>query len=308
MTTIHEPVLLKEAMQLLVSRRNGVYLDATLGTGGHFKELSNHLNEHAFLIGIDADPAAVSYCSENLHISQKHLFLHSNFNQIRKICFRQGNLKVDGMIMDLGLSSFGLANPQRGFSYATDGPLDMRFSPDQQQTAADIVNQAELSELIRIFQEYGEERHSGAIARLIIKARSKSPIKTTSQLAALVKQKAVEPHVNKTLSRIFQALRIAVNRELEILQQTLRDSIEILNPGGRLVIITYHSLEDRLVKNFFKTESRDCICPPEFPICQCHHQAVFTILTPKPIRPTKTEISRNTRARSAQLRAAERLK
>ncbi|MGC9363403.1 MAG: 16S rRNA (cytosine(1402)-N(4))-methyltransferase RsmH [Fidelibacterota bacterium] len=307
MTTIHEPVLLKEAMQLLVSKPDGIYLDATLGTGGHFKELSNHLNEYAFLIGIDADSAAIYYCSENLQIPQNHLFLHSNFNQIRKICFRQGNIKVDGMIMDLGLSSFGLANPQRGFSYATDGPLDMRFSQDQQQTAADIVNQAELSELIRIFQEYGEEHHSRAIARLIIKARSKSPIKTTSQLAALVKQKAVEPHVNKTLSRIFQALRIAVNRELEVLKQTLKDSIEILNPGGRLVIITYHSLEDRLVKNFFKTESRDCICPPEFPVCQCHHQAVFNILTPKPLRPSKTEISQNARARSAQLRAVERL-
>lgn len=307
MTTIHEPVLPKETIHYLVTKSDGIYLDATLGTGGHFKELSAHLSQNALLIGIDADPTAVQYCTHHLDIAQKHLFINSNFAQLKKICFRNGNLKVDGILMDLGLSSFGLDDPERGFSYASDGPLDMRFSPTLQQTAADIINRAELSELTRIFQEYGEERHAKALARLIVKEREKSAIQTTGQLAALVKQKAAPQFANKTLSRIFQALRIAVNQELGALEQALKDARDVMNPGGRLVVIAYHSLEDRIVKQFFKTESTDCICPKEFPVCRCHHRAAFKILTPKPILPTKEEISNNPRARSAKLRVAERL-
>jgi len=278
MSTIHVPVLLKETMQLLVSRPEGVYVDATLGTGGHFQELSHQLDQDAFLIGLDADPKVIAYCQSALRISQKHIFINSNFEAIKAVCFRNGYPKVDGILMDLGLSSFALDDPERGLAFSTDGPLDMRFSPSIPQTAADIVNHTDLPDLIKIFREFGEERFSKSIARAIVTERRKAPITTTAQLTAIVKQKAQPQYVNKTLSRIFQALRIAVNRELDVLQKALIDSIDILNPGGRLVIITYHSLEDRIVKQFFKKESTDCLCPKEFPVCRCGHKASLKIL------------------------------
>lgn len=307
MSTIHVPVLLKETMQLLVSRPDGVYVDATLGTGGHFQELSHQLDQDAFLIGLDADPKVIAYCQSALRISQKHIFINSNFEAIKAVCFRNGYPKVDGILMDLGLSSFALDDPERGLAFSTDGPLDMRFSPSITQTAADIVNHADLPDLIKIFREFGEERFSKSIARAIVNERRKAPINTTARLAAIVKQKAQLQYVNKTLSRIFQALRIAVNRELDVLQKALTDSTDILNPGSRLVIITYHSLEDRIVKQFFKKESTDCLCPKEFPVCRCGHKASLKILTPKPLLPAEEEIMQNSRARSAKLRAAERL-
>ncbi len=307
MSTIHVPVLLKETMQLLVSKPDGVYIDATLGTGGHFQELSSQLSQNAILLGIDADPTVIDHCKSNLRIPQKHIFINSNFESIKAISFRNGYPKVDGIIMDLGLSSFALDDPDRGLSFSADGPLDMRFSPVIGQKAADIINYADIKDLVYIFQEFGEERFSKSIARSIVRERQKSAIETTSQLAAIVKQKAQPQYVNKTLSRIFQALRIAVNRELDVLQKALEDSVGILNPEGRVAVITYHSLEDRIVKQFFKHESTGCICPREFPICQCDHKASLKILTPKPILPTKEEIVQNSRARSAKLRAAKRV-
>ncbi|MBU0710684.1 16S rRNA (cytosine(1402)-N(4))-methyltransferase RsmH [bacterium] len=307
MSTIHVPVLLKETMQVLVSRPDGVYVDATLGTGGHFRELSSQLDRSAILLGIDADPTVIDHCKSNLNISQKHVYINSNFESIKALCFRNGYPKVDGILMDLGLSSYALDDPLRGLSFSADGPLDMRFSPAIGQTAANIINYADLTDLIQIFQDFGEERFSKSIARSIVKERQKSAIETTGRLAAIVKQKAQAQYVNKTLSRIFQALRIAVNRELDVLQKALVDSVSILNPEGRLVVITYHSLEDRIVKQFFKHESTSCICPREFPICQCDHKASLKIITPKPILPNKEEIVQNSRARSAKLRAAKRL-
>ena len=308
MSTIHVPVLLKETMQILVSKPDGVYVDATLGTGGHFRELSTRLNRDAILLGIDADPKVIDHCKSNLSIPQKHLLINSNFESIKAVCFRHGYPKVDGILMDLGLSSYALDDPERGLSFSADGPLDMRFSPAIRQTAADIINNAELTNLIRIFQKFGEERFSKSIARFIVNERQKSAIKTTGQLAAIVKQKAQPQYVNKTLSRIFQALRIAVNCELDVLEKALTDSASILNPEGRLVVITYHSLEDRIVKQFYKNASTDCICPREFPICQCDHKATLKVLTLKPVLPEKEEIINNSRARSAKLRAAKRLK
>ena len=209
--------------------------------------------------------------------------------------------------MDLGLSSFALDDPGRGLSFSVDGPLDMRFSPTITGTAADIVNHWKLSELIRIFKEFGEERHSKSIARSIVEYREKEAITTTGQLANIIKQKAPAQYANKTLSRIFQALRIEINRELDVLEKALHDSLDILNPDGRLVIITYHSLEDRIVKQFFKTESSDCLCPREFPICQCGHKAKIKLLTTKPVLPSDEELYQNSRARSAKLRAAKRI-
>ncbi|MBN2602265.1 MAG: 16S rRNA (cytosine(1402)-N(4))-methyltransferase RsmH [Candidatus Marinimicrobia bacterium] len=307
MSTIHVPVLLKETMQVLVSKPDGVYIDATLGTGGHFRELSTRLDQNAILIGIDADPTVIDHCKSTLNIPQKHQYINSNFESVKAICFRNGYLKVDGILMDLGLSSFALDNPFRGLSFSADGPLDMRFSPTISQTAANIINYADINDLVLIFQKFGEERFSKSIARSIVKERQKSPIESTGQLAAIIKQKAQPQYVNKTLSRVFQALRIAVNRELDVLQKALEDSVSILNPEGRLAVITYHSLEDRIVKQFFKLESTDCICPREFPICQCNHKASLKILTPKPILPNKEEIILNSRARSAKLRAVKRL-
>jgi len=307
MSNIHVPVLLKEAIQYLVSRPDGVYVDATLGTGGHFSELARHLNDRATLIGLDADPDAIDYCRSALSISQKHLLIHSNFESLKAVCYRNGYPKVDGILMDLGLSSFALDNPQRGMSFTHDGPLDMRFSPTLSITAADIVNQWKLEDLIRIFHEFGEERRSKTIARAIVRQRETLPIESTAQLVKIIRQNAPSQFINKTLSRIFQALRIAVNREMEVLEKALNDSLSILNPGAHIVVITYHSLEDRIVKQFFKTESSDCICPREFPTCQCNHKAALQLLMKKPVLPSKKEITLNSRARSAKLRAAKRI-
>ncbi len=307
MTTIHVPVLLKETLHSLVSRPDGIYVDATLGNGGHFAALSGQLNYNAVLIGFDADSDAIHYCNSNLDIKQKHLFFNSNFESMKAVCFRNGYPKVTGILMDLGMSSFTLENPARGLSYSLDGPLDMRFSKSLTRTAGDIINNAKLAELIDIFKKFGEERHAKSIAVAIVQEREHGSIQSTVQLANIIRRKSHPLHVNATLSRIFQALRIAVNRELEVLEHALKDAVDMLETGGRLVIITYHSLEDRIVKQFYRGEATDCICPPEFPICQCDHHARIKILTTKPILPSPSEIESNPRARSAKLRAAVRL-
>lgn len=307
MTTIHVPVLLNMTMKYLVNQLDGIYVDATLGTGGHFRALSEKLGQNAILIGIDTDPTAIEYCKKSLVIPQKHLYINSNFESIKAVCFRNGYSRVNGILMDLGLSSLGLENPQRGFSYSVDGPLDMRFSPDLTVTAKTIVNSANQFQLETIFRNYGEERHSRLIARTIISERNIEPINTTGRLAEIIRRKTHPTHVTKTLSRIFQALRIAVNRELDVLETAVKDAISMLETDGRIAIITYHSLEDRIVKHLFKTESTDCICPPEFPVCQCNHKATIKRLTRKPILPDRAEIGMNSRARSAKLRVAVKI-
>ena len=307
MTTIHVPVLLQKTLEYLINQSDGIYVDATVGCGGHFTELSTRLSKNAYLIGIDADLAALEYCQQNLTISQSHRFIESNFEFIKAVCFRAGFPKVHGVLFDLGLSSFALDNPKRGFSYTFEGPLDMRFSADQPQSAFTIINSAEQATLETIFRDFGEERRSRSLVKTIIAARQTKNINTTTQLAEIIRQIVPSAQLIKTLSRIFQALRIAVNRELEVLQKAICDAIEMLNTGGRLVIISYHSLEDRIVKQQFKLFATDCICPPDFPICQCNHQASVRILTAKPIRPRPAEIELNPRARSAKLRAVEKL-
>lgn len=307
MTTLHIPVLVEQTIQFLINRPTGIYVDCTLGTGGHFQAIAQHLDNDAYLIGIDADPSAVQYCEQNISISQPHQFITANFVDIKRICYRAGFPKVDGILMDLGLSSFALDNPERGFTYSQAGPLDMRFSPDTAQTAMDFINTASLKELALVFKEYGEERYSYNIARRIITERDKNPIKTTGQLASIIREEVPKQFQIKTLSRIFQAIRIQVNQELDALRQGLSDAVSLLAPSGRIVVISYHSIEDRIVKQFFKKEASDCICPPDFPICQCNHHAQLKILTHRPIVPSKSEIERNSRARSARLRAAEKL-
>lgn len=307
MISLHIPVLVEQTTEYLVRKPTGIYVDCTLGTGGHFQALAQQLDQTAFLIGIDADPTAVQYCTENLSISQSHQFTTSNFTDLKRVCYRAGFLKVDGILMDLGLSSFALDNPLRGFAFSQDSPLDMRFSPLITQTAADIINSVSQKELEKIFTEYGEERHSMKIAHRIIEERTKNAISNTGQLASIIRSVVPGKFQIKSLSRIFQALRIHINKEFDVLQQGLFEAVSLLAPSGRIVVISYHSIEDRIVKQFFKNEARDCTCPPEFPICQCNHRARLKILTDHPIIPDDSEIKNNSRARSAKLRAAERL-
>jgi len=307
MTTLHIPVLVEQAIHFLVNKPAGVFVDCTLGTGGHFQELSKHLESNANLLGIDADPEAVQYCMENLIIPQSHQFVSANFSDLKRVCYRAGFQKVDGILMDLGLSSFALDNPSHGLTFSQDGPLDMRFSPSIRQTAADFINRAPLKELVKVFKEYGEERHSSRIARAIIDERTRNEIRTTAQLVTIIKDSVPGNFLIKTLSRTFQAIRMQINDEVAVLQKGLDEAVSLLTTGGRIVVISYHSIEDRMVKQCFKNEARDCICPPQFPICQCNHTARLKILTTRPILPDVVETKRNSRARSAKLRAAEKL-
>lgn len=305
--TIHTPVLVDEVIAALNLRPDGVYVDATLGTGGHFQAIATRLSQKAFLIGLDADPMAIDYVRNNVRIDIQHQLYNQNFAELERVCYRLGRLELDGILFDLGLSSFALEDVRRGFAYLKDGPLDMRFNPQEGYPASQLVNNASVEELAHIFWRYGEERLALRIARAIGNARSAQPLKSTLQLAQIVRSVVPADTAIKTLSRIFQALRIEVNRELERLPIALEQAIKLLRPGGRLVVISYHSLEDRIVKQFFNREARDCICPPEFPICNCGHKSTLRILTHKPIKAKSDEISVNPRARSARLRVAERI-
>ncbi len=305
--TRHTPVLVNQAMQYLINDPRGVYVDATLGTGGHLQAMSEHLDHRATLIGLDADPQAIQYCQKTLDLPQKSFLVNTNFRHLKKYCFRLGYPKVNGILMDLGLSSFALDNPQRGFSYDKAGPLDMRFSPEIKTDARELINTASPQQLKEIFSSYGEEKKAGKLARLISQARAAQSITTTTQLAAIIKKTVPPPYQRKTLSRIFQALRIYINRELEALDAALSQVPGLLSARDRLVIITYHSLEDRRVKQFMKKESQTCICPPEFPVCRCDHQPTLEVLTARPLIPTEQEIASNPRSRSAKLRAAAKI-
>jgi len=307
MKYIHVPVLLQECMTNLIKDKSGVYVDCTLGTGGHFSQIAKETNEDAVLIGFDADPKAIQHCKETHKITQKHLYINQNFEHIRKHCFRNGYVKVDGILMDLGMSSFALEDKNRGLAFRLEGPLDMRFSPQIKMSAADFVNNAEVDEIKKILWNYGEEKASGKIAREIENVRAENPIKTTGDLADIVKKFTPERFHNKACSRVFQAIRIHVNRELDVLEIALEQTMKMLKPGGRLAIISFHSLEDRIVKKFIKDKTTDCICPPEFPICNCDHRALVKNVTRKPILPSEEELKTNNRSRSAKLRVVEML-
>lgn len=307
MKFIHVPVLLHECMKYLITDKSGVYVDCTLGTGGHFTQIAKGTNTDAVLIGFDADPLAIEHCRNTIKVPQTTLYINTNFEHIRKYTFRNGYIKVDGILMDLGISSFALEDSERGLAFRTDGPLDMRFSPEIKTSAADFLNHADVAEIKKVLWQYGEEKASGKIAREIDKIRSLKPLETTADLANIVKKFTPERFHNKALSRVFQAVRIHINRELEVLETALGQTMEMLKPGGRLVIITYHSLEDRIVKNFIKDQITDCICPPEFPICTCDHRAKAKNLSRKVILPSEEEIKANNRARSAKLRVLEKL-
>jgi len=301
----HTPVLLSEALKALAVQPGGRYIDCTLGSGGHAAAILDRSSPGGQLLGIDADPDALEIAKERLqHYKDSILLVNDNFANLQSICIKYDFFPVHGILFDLGLSSAQLNGRGRGFSFQHDAPLDMRFNPDQEITAADIVNTTPEARLAQIFKTYGEEIHSYRIAREIVKGR---PIETTLQLAQLIEKTIGRRGKIHPATRTFQALRIAVNHELEHLETALKQAVDLLGYEGRLVVISYHSLEDRIVKQFMQKEAKGCICPPGTPTCVCGHTPSLRLINKKVITPTEMEIELNPRSRSAKLRAAERI-
>jgi 16S rRNA (cytosine1402-N4)-methyltransferase len=306
----HISVLYEKSIDALNIKDNGIYVDGTLGGGGHSYGILSR-NATCSLIGIDQDREAIKAASERLSVfGERVTIVNSNFCEITNILANQNVEKIDGAVLDLGVSSYQLDNASRGFSYMQDAALDMRMNPDGPITAKDIVNSYSAEELSRIFFEYGEEKWSKRIAEFIVREREKSPLETTGQLVDIIKaaipQKA-RAEGGHPAKRVFQAIRIEVNGELKILEQALRDFAEALSSGGRLAVITFHSLEDRIVKNTFKALAEGCICPKEFPVCVCGHTPTAKIITRKPILPSAEEMENNSRSKSAKLRVIEKI-
>jgi len=305
-THIHIPVLLREAVEALAVQPGGRYIDCTLGAGGHAAAILDQSSPGGQLLGIDADPEAIKVAMTRLKdYSSSILLINENFVNLQAICIKYDFFPVHGILFDLGLSSLQLNGKGRGFSFQHDASLDMRLSPDQEVTAADIVNTYPETELAYVIKTYGEERHSHQIARHITQER---PIKTTFQLAQAI-ERAVGGRRGRLhpATKTFQALRIAVNHELGHLEAALKQATGLLGFGGRLVVISYHSLEDRIVKQFMQREARDCICPPDAPICTCGHTASLRLITKKVVTPSPAEVQLNPRSRSAKLRVAKRI-
>ena len=302
----HIPVMIDEVVTALNVRPNKRYVDCTLGGGGHASSIVAKCQPGGELLGIDADPEAITLAQHNLYdYFENTVIINDNFYNLDKICRETGFYPVDGILFDLGLSSLQLETAERGFSFQYSGPLDMRFSPDEPLTAADIVNKMSEPKLARLILIYGEEPQAYRIARNIVQCR---PITDTAQLAAVVANTVGDrPGRIHPATKTFQALRIAVNRELEHLTTALEQSINLLASEGRLVVISYHSLEDRIVKNFMLRETRACICPADLPECRCHHQPTLIVTGKQPVIPTESEIAENPHSRSAKLRVAQRI-
>ncbi|HFD40221.1 MAG TPA: 16S rRNA (cytosine(1402)-N(4))-methyltransferase RsmH [Anaerolineae bacterium] len=301
----HVPVLYEETLTGLQIRPGGVYVDATLGAAGHALGILRASAPDGRLLGLDADPEAVAFARQVLQPFGERLTLRTaNFRRLAAVARSAGFDRVDGVLLDLGLSSRQLAAAERGFAFQREGPLDMRLDPRRGTTAADLVNDLPEADLADLIRRYGEERHARRIARAIVAAR---PLTTTAELAQVVARAVGRRGRIHPATRTFQALRIAVNDELGALAEALPQALDLLAGGGRLAVIAFHSLEDRLVKRFFRQESRDCLCPPEAPVCTCGHRARLRIVTRKPIRPAPEEMAHNPRSRSARLRIAERL-
>ena len=303
---IHKPVLLREALEALQVQPGGRYIDCTVGQGGHAADILQASSPGGQLLGIDADPIAIKASQLKLSQYEKSVLLVNDNNvNLNRICAKFNFRPVHGIILDLGMSSIQLADESRGFSFQQESPLDMRFSPTQELTAAQIVNNFTEKDLALLIWNYGEERKSRQIAKNIIRHR---PVNTTLELASIVTHAVHSEHRKKhPATKTFQALRIAVNREVENLSLTLDQAVNLLGFGGRLVIISFHSLEDRVVKEFMRRESRSCICPPESPICTCSHTPRLKLTTKGAIRPSIDEVKANPRSRSAKMRVAERV-
>ncbi|MFW6295348.1 MAG: 16S rRNA (cytosine(1402)-N(4))-methyltransferase RsmH [Halanaerobium sp.] len=306
----HQAVLLKEAIKYLNIIEDGIYLDGTLGRAGHSSEILKKLSKSGKLIALDRDTAAIKAVKEKFSDNESLILEHANFQNLDLVLNKLGIEAVDGMLFDLGVSSPQLDNPERGFSYQKDGPLDMRMNPEQKLTAKDIVNNYSQAELERIITEYGEENWAARIAEFIVKIRKEKELKTTNDLVEVIKAaipKAVRRSGGHPARRTFQALRIETNNELDQLKNLIDKAVSYLNPGGRLVIITFHSLEDRIVKHKFRELANDCSCPPDFPICVCDEKSEVKVITRSPVQASKEEKENNPRSRSAKLRAAEKI-
>ena len=310
-TYLHRPVLLHECIEALAIRPDGIYLDGTLGRGGHSEEIAKRLSDKGRLLCIDRDRQALEEAGRRLAPwADRITFLHGNFADLDALMDRAGVAAADGMLFDLGVSSPQLDDPERGFSYMHDAPLDMRMDRDDALTAWTVVNQWPREELRRVLSQYGEERYAGPIAAAIDKARRKAPIETTGQLVEVIRgalPAAALREKQHPAKRSFQGIRIAVNDELASVSRMLQAAIPRLNPGGRLAVISFHSLEDRIVKSELAAAAKGCTCPPEFPVCVCGKTPQVKLVTRKPVLPGEDELEENPRARSAKLRVAEKV-
>jgi 16S rRNA (cytosine1402-N4)-methyltransferase len=304
----HTPVLIDQVLKFLINDPKGIYVDGTVGGGGHSFEILKKIAPTGRLIGIDLDEKAVERAKERLKLFEKRVILkQGNFTRIKNILSSIDISQVNGILLDLGVSSHQIDTGERGFSYLAQGPLDMRMSSKTKTTAEEIINTYSEQDLERIFREFGEERKARYVARAIVRERGKKQITTTQQLVKIIEPVFPFHHRIKSVARVFQAIRIAVNRELENLQIFLNQSLDLLKSGGRLVAIAYHSLEDRMVKEFFARQADPCECPPGLPVCLCGKKPTIRILTKKIVKPTEQEIQLNPRSRSAKLRAAEKI-
>ncbi|MGZ9160456.1 MAG: 16S rRNA (cytosine(1402)-N(4))-methyltransferase RsmH [Candidatus Limnocylindrales bacterium] len=309
----HIPVLAEEVMSMLAPAPGSLQIDATLGGGGHTERILEATDPDGRLLGLDADGAAIARVDGRLRPRYGHRLVlrQADFRTLGTVAREAGFTEVDGALFDLGLSSYQLADTERGFGFRAGGPLDMRFDTSRGVPASTLLETLDANELTALFRRYGEEPRAGRIARAIVDTRRTAPVATAEVLAALIERVAPpnprQPRRTHPATRVFQALRIAVNEELDALQAGLAAALDLLRPGGRLVVLSYHSLEDRIVKRFFAAERRGCVCPPEVPVCVCGRNPRLRLVTRRSVTPTVAEIEANPRARSARLRAAERL-
>ncbi len=304
----HKPIMPSECIEGLNIKKDGIYVDATLGGGGHSSLIAARLSKKGTLIGIVRDIEAIEAAKKVLEpFCCKKIFVHSNYSEIKDIL---GETKVDGVLADLGVSSYQFDNPERGFSYRFDSPLDMRMDQSQEFSAKNVINEYSAEELMRILREYGEEKFARTIALNIVRKREEKPIQTTFELIDIINASMPAkiafkgPHKAR---KTFQAIRIEVNRELELLKQSVEDFFDVLSEKGRLAIITFHSLEDRIIKNFYKDMATGCICPKEFPVCMCNNEPKGIIITRKPLTACESEMNENSRSTCAKLRIIEKI-
>ena len=307
MSEFHSPVLVEETNSYLITKKNGIYFDGTIGFAGHAESILNILNDDAIYVGTEVDDDAFSHSQKLFKTDSRVRLYKFNFSLIDKIVKIESLKFFDGIFADLGVSSFQLDNPGSGFTYRQDAALDLRMDKSAKVKASDIINSFPEEKLADLIFKYGEEKNSRKIARKICEHRKVNPIRNTKDLANIIAEITSPKYLAKTLSRVFQALRIYVNDELGNLKIFIEKAVDLLNVGGRIVILTYHSLEDRIVKEAFKYETLDCICPKDVPVCRCDKERRLKILTKKPVLPGEEEIKINRRARSAKLRAAERI-
>lgn len=305
----HKSVLLNETIDGLNIKPDGIYVDGTLGGGGHAYEVCRRLGEKGSIVGIDQDAAAIeAACARLKDFGEKVTIVRSNYCDMKSKLHELGIDKVDGIVLDLGVSSYQLDTAERGFSYREDAPLDMRMDTRQKMTARDIVNDYTEADLYRVIRDYGEDKFAKNIAKHIVQARAVKPVETTAELSEIIRASIPMKFQKKSghpAKRTFQAIRIELNRELDVLRDSLDDMINLLNPGGRLCIITFHSLEDRIVKSAFRKNENPCTCPPDFPVCVCGKKSKGSIITKKPILPSEEELEYNSRSKSAKLRIFE---